>query len=183
MYSASLSHGNVTLPENHSHHKNPVDGKGIISNILGQRELSLRGKAEILSAAIEKKISLSNFSLSLNLRYFSILKLFEMLPILFRLLCLLAYILMVFCYERSRYEKSVIHTFDTMEMCMSRCRTMCSQHHSEDLMMPRWHCPAQINNHTNRFYKLNLAGMRVEFRTVDIIIQIRPHMDMIMVDS
>ncbi|CAI4233056.1 unnamed protein product [Auanema sp. JU1783] len=42
-----------------------------------------------------------------------------------------------------RDDLAVVHTFDTREMCMSRCRTTCTHHHSEDLMMPRWQCPLQ----------------------------------------
>uniref|UniRef100_A0A1I7XFT0 Conserved plasma membrane protein n=1 Tax=Heterorhabditis bacteriophora TaxID=37862 RepID=A0A1I7XFT0_HETBA len=49
----------------------------------------------------------------------------------------------LFCRSTSRHDVTFVHTFDTREMCMSRCRTMCTQHHSEDLMMPRWHCPVQ----------------------------------------
>ncbi|KAJ1363316.1 hypothetical protein KIN20_023161 [Parelaphostrongylus tenuis] len=73
-----------------------------------------------------------------------------MLPILLWFSSLLAWDLLAYCHDTSRYDNSVIHTFDTREMCMSRCRTVCSQHHSEDLMMPRWHCPAQLlQKHTD----------------------------------
>ncbi|CAD6187237.1 unnamed protein product [Caenorhabditis auriculariae] len=43
----------------------------------------------------------------------------------------------------ARHDVAFVHTFDTREMCMARCRTGCTQQHSEDLMMPRWHCPVQ----------------------------------------
>ncbi|CAJ0566729.1 unnamed protein product, partial [Mesorhabditis spiculigera] len=40
-------------------------------------------------------------------------------------------------------ELSFVHTFDTRETCMDRCRQQCTQQHSDDLMMPRWLCTMQ----------------------------------------
>ncbi|EFO83052.1 hypothetical protein CRE_00461 [Caenorhabditis remanei] len=59
-----------------------------------------------------------------------------------------------------RHDLAFVHTFDTKEMCMSRCRIGCTQQHSEDLMMPRWHCPLQEEdeNDVEEEEKTSLGG-------------------------
>ncbi|CAP32739.1 Protein CBG14087 [Caenorhabditis briggsae] len=59
-----------------------------------------------------------------------------------------------------RHDIAFVHTFDTKEMCMSRCRIGCTQQHSEDLMMPRWHCPLQEEdeNDVEEEEKTSLGG-------------------------
>ncbi|CAJ0921527.1 unnamed protein product, partial [Mesorhabditis belari] len=50
--------------------------------------------------------------------------------------------------SHQRNDLSFVHTFDTRETCMDRCRQQCTQQHSEDLMMPRWLCTLQDDGGT-----------------------------------